>query len=125
MQIPPTLMLNQRPSNRRPRQRRNTDPEKHKRNPSPPICRILIRREAPDSRIIQPLHSAGREAIEAGYDRDGRLSFSCDPDEEEEGCEEDGWDDGVDVAEAAVGEEGREKAAREVGRVYEDEEGDG
>ena len=57
MQIPPLLMLNQRPSNRGPRQRRNTDPEEDKRNPNTIILRIS-RREVPNSRIIQALDSA-------------------------------------------------------------------
>ena len=53
------------------------------------------------------------------------MSLGADPGEEEEGSEEDAGDDCVDVAEAAVGEEGGKEAAGEVGGVHEDEEGDG
>lgn len=84
MQITPMLMLNQRPSNRRTRQRRNADPEEYKRNPNT-IIRRISRREVPDSGIIQALDGARGEAIEACDDRNGGLGFSADPDEEEEG----------------------------------------
>lgn len=116
-------MLNERATNRRPRQRRHTDPREHKRDPHPHLC-IVVAGEVPNSRIIQPLDGAGEEAVEARDDDDGGVGFCADPDEEEDGCEEDAGDDGVDVAEAAVGEEGREQAAGEVGGVHEDEEGD-
>ena len=98
-------MLNQRPTNRRPRQRRNADPKEDKRNPHTIILRIG-RGEVPDSGIIQALDGAGAEAVEACDYRDGSLGIGGDPGEEEEGGEEDAGDDGVDVAEAAVGEEG-------------------
>ena len=117
-------MLNERPTNRRPRQRRNTDPRKDKRDPNP-LLRIIITREVPNSRIIQPLDGAGEEAIEARDDDDGGVAFGADPDEEEDGGEEDAGDDGVDVAEVAVGEEGREQAAWKVGGVHKDEQSDG
>ena len=94
-------MLNERPTNRRTRKRRNTDPHKHKRDPNPPL-RIVIAREIPNSRIIQPLDGAGEEAVEAGDDDDGGVAFGADPDEEEDGGEEDAGDDGVDVAEATI-----------------------
>lgn len=84
MQIPPTLLLNQRPPNRRPRQCRNRDPKEHKRNPRPPLS-LLLRREIPNSRIIQTLHRARAETVEASNHRDSFLGFSWDPGEEEEG----------------------------------------
>ena len=117
-------MLNERATNRHTRQRRNTDPRKDKRDPDPPL-RIIVAREVPNSRIIQPLDGAGEEAIEARDEDDGGVAFGADPDEEEDGGEEDAGDDGVDVAEVAVREEGREQAAWEVGGVHEDEERDG
>ena len=53
------------------------------------------------------------------------MAFGADPDEQKNGREEDARDDGVDVAEAAVREEGREQATWEVGGVHEDQEGYG
>lgn len=53
------------------------------------------------------------------------MGCGADPDEEEDGGEEDAGDDGVDVAEEAVGEEGGEQTAGQVGGVHEDKEVDG
>ena len=53
------------------------------------------------------------------------MAGGADPDEEEDGGHEDAGDDGVDGTEEAVGEERGKEAAREVGGVHEDQEGDG
>ena len=117
-------MLNDSPTDRRTRKRRNTDPHKHKRDSNPPL-RIVITREIPNGRIIQPLHGAGEEAVEARNDDNSGVAFGADPDEQKDAGEEDAGDDGVDVAEVAVREEGREQATWEVGGVHEDQEGYG
>ena len=114
-------MFNEGPTDRRTRKRRNTDPQKHKRDSNAPL-RIIVSREIPNGGIIQPLDGAREEAVEAGNDHDRRVAFGADPDEEEDSREEDAGDDGVDVAEAAVREEGREQTTGEVGGVHEDEE---
>ena len=73
-------MLNERPTNRRTRQRRNTDPQKDKRDPNAPL-RIVVAREIPNGRIIQPLDGAREEAVEARDDDNSRMAFCADPDE--------------------------------------------
>ena len=118
------LTLDDNPTNRRARQCCDADPQKDKRNPHALLGHI-VSREVPDGRVVQPLHGTGEEAVEAGHDGDGGMAGGADPDEEEDAGHEDAGDDGVDGAEAAVGEEGGEQAAREVGGVHEDEEGDG
>lgn len=120
-QIPATVVVNERPTNRGPRQRRDADAQEHKRDPDAPLG-VVVAREIPNGGVIQALDGAGEEAVEAGDDGDGRVAGGGDPDEEEDGGEEDAGDDGVDVAEEAVGEEGGEEAAWEVGCVHQDEE---
>lgn len=95
------VVVNECSTNRRPRKRRDADPQEHKRDPNTSL-RIIISREVPNGRIVQPLHGAREEAVEARNNRDSRMAGSADPDEQEDGCEEDAGDDGVDVAEEAV-----------------------
>lgn len=123
-QIPALLPLDHRPANRGARKRRNADPQEDKRHPHA-LPRRVVRREPPDDEVVQPLHGTGEEAVEARDDDDGGVARGADPEEEEDGRQEDARDDGVGGAEVAVGEEGGEQAAREVGRVHEDEEVDG
>ena len=118
-QIPTLVMLNKRPTDRRPRQRRNADPQKDKRDPNAPL-RIVVAREIPNGRIIQPLDGAREEAVEARDEYDSGMGFCADPDEQEDGGEEDAGDNSVNVAEVAVREEGREQATWEVCRIHED-----
>ena len=94
-------MLNEGPTDGRTRKRRNTDPHEDKRDSNTPL-RIVIAREIPDCRIIQPLHGAREEAVEARNDYNSRMAFRADPDEEKDGIEENAGNDGVNVAEAAV-----------------------
>lgn len=120
-QIPAAVVVNERATDRGPRQRRDADAQEHKRDPDAPLG-VVVAREIPDGGVVQALHGAGEEAVEAGDDGDGGVAGGGDPDEEEDGGEEDARDDGVDVAEEAVGEEGGEEAAGEVGCIHEDEE---
>lgn len=100
-QIPATVVVDESPTDRRPRKRGDADPQEHKRDPNASL-RIVISREVPNGRIVQPLHSAREEAVEARDNYDSCVAGSVDPDEQEDGCEEDAGDDGVNVAEEAV-----------------------
>ena len=119
-------MLNEGPTDRRTRQRRDTDPQEDKRDSGTPLLlAVAVAREVPDGRIIQPLHGAGEETVEARNDYDGGMAFRADPDEEKDASEEDAGDNGVDVAKVAVREVRRQQATWEICRVHEDQESHG
>ena len=94
-------MLDERPTDRRTRKRRDTDPHKDKRDSNTPL-RVIVSWEIPNGRIVQPLHGAREEAVKARNDYDSGMAFCADPDEQKDGSEEDAGNNGVDVAEAAV-----------------------
>ena len=94
-------MLNGSPTNRRSRQCRRGDEHEDKRDPY--ALRAGMRsREFPDDGIIQALHAAGEEAVEARDDQQGGVARGADPEEEEDGGEPDARDDCVEGAEETV-----------------------
>ena len=95
------LMLDGSPTNRRPRERSHTDEQEDKRNPHA-LRPGMGSRESPDDEIVQALHAAGEEAVEASDDQNVGVGRGADPDEEEDGCEPDAGDDCVEGAEETV-----------------------
>ena len=94
-------MLNGSPTDRRTRECSHADEQEDKRNPHALRPRMGSR-ESPDNGIIQALHAAGEEAVEARDDQNVGVGRGADPDEEEDGCEPDAGDDCVDGAEETV-----------------------
>ena len=123
VQIPPVPPLHQHPSDRRPRQHRETQTTHHHPHPDARLLQIL--RQARQHGGEQTQHAGAEEAVDDGKGDEAGFVDDGDPDEDEQGGDGGEGDHGVQGAEVAVGDVVGDETAGDAAAVEDEEEGDG